>query len=398
MAILKGNNLASVIVRRSSSAAVVLLAGAAFAGLSAQGAGAAETRSFAVSWFYPAIYSQADNCPNGLNPLSHDIFMRALTSTGKTPTEAEAIIEGVVEGTPAQRDASGKQISERGTFAGARVNAYENPLTVPDPGFTTAVGRFAYGFNLDGQGGKSAKQFEDPETHEKGVDNGLFRLYGCLANHQAPPGTEPNYPLETWESIRDTMPAWVLSITGDNLSKDGDVTVTVDRAINNVLRDAHGHTRHDQTFQIDPDPRSHNTFKGKIKDGMLTAQMSKLYLLGDQFFLTEFDLTKAQIRLTMKQDGAAEGFIGGYMKWLPLYFQHAGNGLNAETFRGLDIVGLYYALQRLADADPDPVTKKNKRLSSTWHVEIVPAFLIPADRPGDTQAQADPIIQTSRAQ
>jgi hypothetical protein len=367
-----------------------LVVGFALAGLATSAASARETRSFTFKLFAPAIYSQDDNCPSGLNPLSHDIFMNLLNSNGKTKDEAEAVIDKIVTGGPAGREAS-KIITERGTFDGKKVNAYANPLTVPDPGFKTAVGRYAYGFDLDGKGATPGS-FEDPETHQKGVDNGLFRVYGCLANHVQAPGASPNYPLETWEMILDTMPAWVLSVTGADLSKDGDVTVTIDRAINSTLRDAHGHVRHDQTFQIDSDPRSHTVFQGKIENGVLNVKAPSMFLLGDQFFLTEFDLTNVNIRLKLKEDGAAEGFLGGYLKWMSVYFQHAGNGLNAETFRGMDIVGLYHAFRRTADADPDPVTGQNTRLSSAWRIELVPAFVIPANRgtPGQEQTASAP--------
>src|SRR5438477_1284857 len=39
--------------------------------------------------------------------------------------------------------------------------------------------KYAYGFNLDGQGAASVDSFEDPETHEVGVNNQLFRVLGC---------------------------------------------------------------------------------------------------------------------------------------------------------------------------------------------------------------------------
>ena len=44
-------------------------ASAVFLCLATQDA-AAETRSFAFNWFYPAMYTQPDNCPDGVNPRS----------------------------------------------------------------------------------------------------------------------------------------------------------------------------------------------------------------------------------------------------------------------------------------------------------------------------------------
>jgi hypothetical protein len=362
----------------------LVMASAAFVGVATQNV-AAETRSFAFNWFYPAMYTQPDNCPDGVNPTSHEIFLNALTKVGKSPEEAERLIEQSVNGDGAR---GFKALTERGTFQGKPVNAYTNPLTVPDPGFKTAVGRYAFGFNLDGKGEGSPGAFEDPETHERGIDNQLFRIYGCLANYQALPPARPNYPLETWEMVRDSMPAWLLTINGTDLSKDGDVTITVDRALNHLLRDANSEARSNMTFRIDSDPRSHHQFPGEIRNGVLSAETPRMYLLGDQFFFPAFDFTQMHLRLTMNADGSAHGILGGYLPWIEVYFQHGANGLNAETFRGMDMVGLYRALMRLADADPDPATGQNHRISTAWWVELVPAFTIPSTGPtGSTLAQ-----------
>jgi hypothetical protein len=46
---------------------------------------------------------------------------------------------------------------------------------------------------------------------------------------------------------------------------------------------------------------------------------------------------------------------------------------------GFDCVGMYRALEKLADYDPDPVTLKNRMISITWRMEAVPAFLATED-------------------
>ncbi len=342
---------------------------------------AAETKSYAFSLFYPATYTQPDNCPTGLNPTTHEIYKNALVTTGTKPDEAEKIIENYVsrQGQGAQQAA--KPITERGKADGKQVSAYSNPLTVPDPGFKTAVGKFALGFNLDGRGENDAGAFEDPRSHEKGVDNQLFRIYGCTANYMATPPVYPNYPLETWEMVAGTMPAWLLSVSGEDLTKEGsEVTITIDRATNRLLRDGKGHPRSNATFRIDSDPRSHNVFKGRIEKGMVKAEVPKVYFMGDQFFFPDFDFTHVKFELDMKEEGGhSHGMMGGYLPWISIYYQHGQNGLNAETFRGMDMVGLYRALMRMADADPDPSTGQNRRISTAWLMELVPAFHIPAE-------------------
>ena len=56
--------------------------------------------------------------------------------------------------------------------------------------------------------------------------------------------------------------------------------------------------------------------------------------------------------------------------------------------QGIDVPGLYWALRRLADADPDPVTGQNRRISVAWQFTAVPAFVVPAASPVSSPALA----------
>lgn len=360
---------------------LALTLAAALVGLATQSA-SAETRSFSYAWFYPAMYTQKDNCPDGLNPNTGEIFHRALVTTGTKPEDANKIIDKALGA--GDREGGFRALTERGKFQGKQVNAYNNPLTVPDPGWKTATGRYAFGFNLDGRndGGKADQnhQFEDPDTHETGIDNQLVRVYGCLSNYQALPPERPNYSVHTWNAILDQQPAWLISITGNDLSKDGDVTVTFDRATTHQVRDVNGGPRSGTTFRVnEQDLASNWVIKGKIKNGVVTAEAPKLLLRGDPFFLVDFDFVQPHLRVKLKPDGTAEGFLGGYLPWFTLYWQHGSFGLTTEQSRGLDAIGLYYELERMADADPDPATGKNRRISSTWWMELVPVFVLPKE-------------------
>lgn len=334
----------------------------------------AETRSFAMNWFYPAIYTQPDNCPDGVNPSTHGIMLNALATLGMKREDAEKAIEGAIASTGQNRF---HFWTERGTIDGQAVNAYANPLSVPDPGYKLAVGRYAMGFNLDGKTQSAFHQFEEPYIHEQGIDNQLFRIYGCVASYQAEPGKRPVWPIGNWEGARDTMPAWIVSITADDFSNDDDVTIAVDRATTHMLRDAKGEARSNATFRLSNDPRVHNSFKGQIKDGVVTAAAPNVVIQGDPYVLPWFDFQNFRMRLTLKEDGSADGLLGGYLPWLVVYYQHGGNGLNAETVRGLDMVALYHALGRVADSDPDPKTGQNRRISTAWRMEMIPVFALP---------------------
>ncbi len=364
----------------------------------AQAVQARETKSFIISEFYPAMYSEADNCPEGLNPLANEQFRKALELAGRSEEEIKLFLTDLYKNPGAGAATSavvGPMISERARFEGKAYNPYINPQLVPDPGWKAAVGRYSYGFNLDGRGGDDKASFEDPESHERGVNNQLFRLWGCTQNHIAKlPGEIPNYPSEAWEVVIETMPVWLVSVTGQDLSKDGDVVISVDRGLKHGMRDAHGHMRPDMTYMIDPDPKAHNELRGKIVDGEVRAEGDALFIRGDPFFQPEFNFSKPKIRFKLGHDGKGHGLIGGYMPWLPLYWQHASHQFITEQLRGLDVVGFYNALRRLADYDPDPVTGENRQMSTAWWIEVVPAFAIPYDPELERKASKDQLAST----
>src|SRR5581483_3917570 len=127
--------------------------------------------------------------------------------------------------------------------------------------------------------------FEDPETHEKGVNNQMFRAMGCYKSYKAgtPPNARPMLPENEWDAMRNQTNAWLITVTAANgFDKDGDVTVTFDRALQRVTRAAVDNTlQADMTYTIDPDPRSHNVLKGQIRGGKITTETPEVNMVGD---------------------------------------------------------------------------------------------------------------------
>jgi len=371
----------------SVRALLCLVGGAALAGAWADTA-AADTRSFVVAWFTAATYAQDGDCPNGLNPSIDGIYRNALNNLGVSAEEVERLYKKY-QGTTGGEEAA-QIIVNRGRIDGKPVNAYANPTAVPDPHLNTVSGRYAFGFNLDGKGAASPNSFEDPETHELGVNNEYWRAMGCNKSFRAAP---PNRPIQggeyQWDTIRSTTPAWLITISGNDLAKDGDVTVIFERALEHVSLDAQSETAADMTYRIDPDRRWHNVFHGKIAGGVVTATMdSDFHLLSDPYFVQEFVFHKPHLRLKIGTDGKLEGIIGGYQPWLPIYFSYGGTSIALECCAALDFVGVYYALRKLADGYPDPETGRNTAISVAYRVEAVPAFVVPLTTVGtDKTAQ-----------
>lgn len=337
----------------SHRAVVSTIAGAALVALSiaTMAPASAETRGYVVSWLATATNNPdfAVNCPQlAKNPD----LVKGLENTGRAPDRAS------VDGKP--------------------VPALDFPDAVQkDPNIETVVGKYAYGFDL---GGPAANKFQDPETHQP-VDNQLWRAIGCTKSFQATPPAAP-YPEEvSWATMIDTSPGYAIQISGADLSKDGPVTVTLDRTLRHLERDATGGVRSTVTYALDPSPRSHNVFSGEIRNGVLLITSGSLYLAGDMPFYVQVDLQHAHMRMRSESGGKLVGYWGGYTDWHTWAYMYT-----ARPGSGADGVGIYRALEKMADADPDPITGKNRLISTTWRMEAVPAYLATAD--GKVVAQA----------
>jgi hypothetical protein len=305
---------------------------------------AAETRGYVISWFATATNNPdfTQNCPQAAKDSNRVQFVVA-ANRGRN-------YRALVDGKPVP------------------------PLNYPDavqnePNFEPVAGKYAYGFDL---GGSDANKFVDPDTHEK-VDNQLWRALGCDPQFQATPPRAPYFQEEAWMNFTDSSPGWVIQISGADLSKDGPVTVTLDRTFRHPERDALGGIRSDVTYVLDPAPRSHNVMTGEIKNGVLTIKPSSVYLEGSMTWYSEISLKDVHMRMH-SEPGKLVGYWGGYTDWHKWAYQ-----CTSRPAAGCDGVGYYRTLERFADADPDPATGKNRMISTTWRVEAVPAYLASKD-------------------
>ncbi|MBY0511206.1 MAG: hypothetical protein K2P94_13780 [Rhodospirillaceae bacterium] len=348
------------------------LAGLAFSTANLQSAEAAQTKSFVVSWFTPAIFSQDDDCP-GRNPSIDGIYKHALRQMNLEPKEELRMFEKFVGTTGG--DEAGEIIINRARIDGKPVNAYANPLAAPDPVMFTVTADKSFGFNLDGKEGP--KSFIEPQTGEKGIDNEFFRAMGCHTGMRA---YYPNRPLQggeyQWDTIRLTQPAWLVTIVGEDLTKDGPVNVIFDRALEATKWDALSQTRADMTYRIDPNPRSHSEAKGYLKNGeVTTTEPFRFNMVADPYYVQEFRFKDARFRLKLLPNGNIDGFIGGYQPYDDPYWGVANGGIALECCAGIDFIGMYHTLKRLADAYPDE-NGQNTHISTAYRIEGVPAFTV----------------------
>ena len=361
-----------------------LAAGAAMAflvpSLALSPASARESKTYVVNWFTDASYYAGEGakseCPDGLNISSIDFYRRDLLRIGHSKEKVEEVLKDF----PGEGGLTQPWVPLVMTRGNGKDNVYANPTTAPDPQIKTVKGKYAYGFNLDGR--NDADDFVEADTGEIGVDNQMYRAMGCIRSYRAlPPPGRPNQPETHWDILRNVMTAWIVTISSeDRLDRDGPVTVAFNRALQKVTRDSSGlSVQAHMTFRLDPDPRTQSVMQGTLKEGVINASPGNFRVMLDEYIASELSFDKARLRLEMKPDGKLVGLVGGYQPWYPIYYGVARVSHIAEYAASVDAPGLYYALRKMADADPDPKTGKNRSISMAWQLEALPAFAIGPD-------------------
>jgi hypothetical protein len=362
-------------IRRDTvSAALARTVAVAAAALACSAPASAETRGYVISWFATATNNPDHkvNCPENRNGGQVNLALRNLQAIGYSKEEAQKMVNKAGGMEVANADRSIRQrIVMRGQVDGKPASIYNYPDTVADPNIEMVTGKFAYGFDLGGT--DPAAKFEDPDTHEK-IDNQLWRAVGCTESFVATPPVMP-YPEElAWQAMTDSAPAWLIRITGENLNKDGPVTITLDRSTRHPERDATGAYLSAATYIIDPNPRSHNVLQGVIHNGVLTIQPHEIFLEAEMPYYSEIAMRNTHMRMKLETDGRLTGYWGGYQNWRRwIYMYTARSGNNADT------IGLFWAVKKMADSDSDPATGEKRYISSTYRMEAVPAYLAQPD-------------------
>jgi hypothetical protein len=334
---------------------------------------ASESRSFVIGWFAQATYSNDHDCSGGVHPEVEQIYFRYAQRLGVDAATIEGWRKKLMEGEETQ-DLQ-ELVSMRGRVDGKPVNPYTNPASVIDLQLPGLDGEYAYGFNLDGKGAQDPTAFEDPETHERGVNHQLYRAFGCARAFRGSLQGRPTYWAWAWGQLKDSQPAWLITLSGEDLSRDGPITISIDRALEHLRYNSDGTPRPEMGYRVDPDPRSRNMFRGEIKDGVVTVTEHKnLRMLQNPMVAPQLDLENFHFRMKRGAQGYSNGFMAGYQPWHDIYFGLAATGFGGEEQVTGDIPGFYYLMKRYADADPDPKTGQNTRISVTYYFEVVPAF------------------------
>jgi hypothetical protein len=241
--------------------------------------------------------------------------------------------------------------------------------------FLEAQGPIALGVNLDGKVGPS--DFTSPDG-EKGIDNQLYRVIGCVRNYRRE--GELGIITTKWRQ-QESFNRLVIELTGvDNLDNDDEVQVTLYRGIGDVMMNALG-TEYlpGGTQRIDSrwGKRYIHTWRGSIKNGLLTTDAVDAWIPEMGAFSDTSQLffhgMRFQLKLTPTK---AVGFVAGYADVDVWYYAlNTAWATHHQSYGQSSAPSIYRALRRLADGYPDPKTGQNQGISAALDVAFTQVYI-----------------------
>lgn len=338
---------------------------------------AAWSQGYVVDWYQMPSWQGGDkdvDCPNGNNPDPD--WAKLLKTSWRTDAEvAKMTTNGALGyGTP---------LANRGPVPGQ--NVARDPTLVPNPHMTPVTGNISYGFDLDGDAKTGG--FQSPDGSRKGVDNAVFRAVGCHSGFRGGSREKPRVA-EFYEDneMKSGVYTVLVMLSGDGKDPRNDPHVRVGfyLAKDPIVKDANGQVARDYSYRVDPDPRFTTVYDAASKNGVVAPlkplkQLKIREYSGRANFPPDLILEKAQVAITMKQNGTIHADLGGYRDWRYLYAGWAA-GYNAnEISYKIDVTGMWYNLEQYADYKLPGAKGPNTHISSFYEMDAIPAFIVAPD-------------------
>ncbi len=365
------------------------------------------TAGFVVSEIKYALAADAARtgaCPRGMSLSPAEIFAQTPKGKRRRGETDEQYAERLNEGA-----------NELSTGPGGQ-NLCMNPqVGGPDPHFRTVAADNVpvEGIDLDGidsstsppasGSGRTQHDFTGPHG-ERGVDNQFYRVVCCTRSWQSA-GLANSFTTEMLTG------SWgiLIAVSGvDDLRNDDSVEVGIYANADPIALSSGRAPLPYATYAIDRDPRFRARTRGRIKDGVLTTDPVDVrfhWIVNSMRF--ERPLRHARLQVTLSSEGVMSGYLAGYTPVEAMYDLHYGyrNGKNgagdlaplrlrlgtangAAHVLGHTCQGAYNALQQYADGDPDPQTGRYTSISTQFHINAIPAFVVDAA----TQSANDKLV------
>ena len=273
-----------------------------------------------------------------------------------------------------------RAITYRGWKRG--IETYVNPWAAEDPGQPEVTGKIATGFNLDNNSNTGGFVAEDGE---KGIDNALYRAWGCDAPWRG--NGNATLHLRANDKMQGGLYTMVIRVSGNkDPMNDDNATLEIGYSPDKITKNARGDVAADYSYRIGKSEQ-YTKLKAKIRNGVVeTEQVAELHAPRIAWWYNhvgDADIRKGKIRLEIGADGNAKGLIGGYRNWREIYTENtfSQDGGQQGIREHEDGVALYYALKRNADGMPDPKTGEMTGISSTYRITAMPAYVVDSEKP-----------------
>ena len=266
------------------------------------------------------------------------------------------------------------------------IETYVNPWATDDPGQPQVTSSIGDGFNLDGK--IKPADFISPDG-EKGIDNNLYRAWGCDAPWRG--NGNATLDLRANDKMQEGLYTMVIRISGNaDPMNDSDAVVEIGYSPDKIVKDARGGIAGGlflSPAEIGPVHQAQGEDRGR-RGGDRTGRPSAhpphlLVLRPDRRHQFPQGQDQAEARLRRPQSGA--GLIGGYRNWRDLYAENtfAQDGGQQGIREHEDHVSLYFAMRRLADGMPNAKTGKNDGISTVYRIKFASAYVVDPDKAMD---------------
>jgi hypothetical protein len=265
------------------------------------------------------------------------------------------------------------------------IETYVNPFAAEDPGQPQVTSRIGDGFNLDGK--LKANDFVSPDG-EKGIDNALYRAWGCDAPWRG--NGNATLDLRANDKMQEGLYTMVIRVSGNaDPMNDPDAVVEIGYSPDKIVKDARSNIAVNYSYRILKSAQ-YTKMKARIKDGVLESeQVAEMHSPRIAWFYDQTgdaDFHRGRLRLKIAADGlTATGLLGGYRNWRDLYAENtfAQDGGQQGVREHEDHVALYYALRRNADGMPNSATGKYDGISTAYRTKLSSAFVVDPDKAMD---------------
>ena len=158
-----------------------------------------------------------------------------------------------------------RAMSYRGYKRG--IETYVNPWATDDPGQPQVTSRIGDGFNLDGK--IKVSDFISPDG-ERGIDNALYRAWGCDAPWRG--GGNATLDMRANDKMQEGLFTMVIRVSGNkDPLNDDDAVVEIGWSPDTIVKDSRGGVTVDYSYRL-PKTAQYTKMKAVIKDGVVESE------------------------------------------------------------------------------------------------------------------------------